>query len=116
MTKGDVIKGEKTDHPIVFIKNDVDDQFIGCMITHSSSDLYPNNIGLKSAHFFEKDDEGNDWKIKYDNSYFVELYLIKRNDWGPYKIKGRLTQDGVEFVEKYLKGKTPIWWNEYNKK
>ena len=113
MIKGDIVKGVKTLHPIVFLKREGEDQFIGCIITHSSSADYPNNIGLQPEHFFEKDENEINFEVLYDKSYFVKLSLIKKNDWGPFKTKGKLTQSGIDFIETYLKKTQPTLWRDY---
>ena len=112
-SKGDILIGRVTVHPIVFLKRETDDQFIGCIITHSTSKRYPDNIGLKPEHFIDRDSTGKNYKIIYDRSYFVGFNTVKKNDWGPFKKVGRLTIAGIEFIESYLTKTEPTLWRNY---
>ena len=116
MIKGEIVKGKGTIHPIVILKIENADQFIGCIITHASSTKYPDNIGLKPEHFSCNDDNGNYYEVQFDNSYFVNLNLIKKSDWGPFIKCGCLTEIGTDFIESYLKQNKPILWKDYLKK
>ena len=113
MKKGDIIKGRKTVHPIVFLKKENEDDFIGCIITHSNNTQYPNNIGLTSEHFLDSDEKGHKYEVEYDNSFFVKLSLIKKYDWGPFEKKGQLTGSGIKHIEKYLKDNQQKLWRDY---
>jgi len=107
-TKGDILEGERTRHPIIFLKEENSDQFIGCIITHSGR--YENNIGLKMTHFKQTDGLGNEYKIQFENSYFINLKIIKINDWGPFIKVRELTREGVSFIENYLNDNRPTLW------
>lgn len=112
--KGDIIGSSKTNHPIVFLRLENDEQFIGCLITHSPTEKYPDNIGLTKEHFIKSDENGSDYKVQFDDSYFVSNAILKEKDWGPFYIKGKLTKEGVRHIEDYLVDK-PESWNDYRK-
>jgi len=109
MEKGDILSSSKTNHPIIFIKWINEDQFAGNLITHSKTDDYPDNIGLSKEHFENR----KEYSVKFDNSYFVSISSIKKDDWGPFKIVGKLTNKGIEFIQKFLSSREPIFWDDY---
>jgi len=77
-------------HPIVFITGNSVDDFVGGMITHQA--IANRNVKMKESHF-----EPN-FKVTYENSYLVRGRFIKSEEWGPFKKKGQLTPEGIEFV------------------
>jgi hypothetical protein len=113
MIKGEIYKGCKTKHPIVFLKEENQDQFKGCILTHATRKSYKDNISLSSKHFEELDNDGKKFESEYSNSYFVNVLLIKKNEWGPFTLTGKLTSDGIKFIETYLQDKKPFLWDEY---
>ena len=113
MIKGEIYRGRKPRHPIVFIGEKNSDQFIGCMLTHSPSKVFQNNVRLKFSYFDLTDENGEKYSTRFSRSYFVNLKLIKKNDWGPYKLTGKLSQEGIEFIEAFIKEKSSIWWRDY---
>jgi len=113
MIKGGIYKGRNTIHPIVFLREENSDKFIGCIITHATQRSYKNNIGLRKDHFETCDKNGKDYEILFEQSYFVKLSLEKKNDWGPFVQKGKLTSEGMEYIENYLKEKESISWRVY---
>jgi len=116
MLKGEIYIGEKTKHPIIFLREENSEQFIGCIITKSKSKTYQNNIALTRDHFEETDKNGNKFQIQFINSHFVNLQLIKKNDWGPFTQTGKLTEKGIQFLETHLKKDNPTLWSDYMKK
>lgn len=108
---GDIIKGQNTNHPIIFISKKNEDQFYGAIITHSPD--YENNILMKEDHFKELDKNNNLYTIRFERTYLVSLKLEKNNEWGPYEKKGELSQVGIKFILKYLEKENPILWSEY---
>ena len=111
---GDIIRGRKTNHPIIFLSSKNDDQFHGGIITHASA--YDNNIAMLQEHFKEQSIEGVKFMVQYDKTYFVKLKLCKLNDWGPFKKEGELTSAGIKFVEDEIKEKHQIYWRDYIQK
>jgi hypothetical protein len=112
-TKGDILIGEKTNHPIVYLREKDTDSFIGCIITHSNTNDYKNNITLVPEHFETHNKDKNKYRVRYDGSYFVKLNLIKKTEWGPFTKEGKLTKTGIEFIENNLEKIDPILWREY---
>lgn len=110
-TFGDILKGERTNHPIIFLKQRDNEQFYGCIITHSKK--FKNNIPFLEEHFETINTNGNRYKVTYDNSYFTKLKLIKKNEWGPYEKVGMLTQDGKASIQNQIKMEKPTTWENY---
>ena len=107
--KGDIIQGAKRNkdesyHPIIYFGEIDGSYFLGGMITHSRKF---GNVELNNSHF--------DHKISHDNqpSYFVKNYLIKKHEWGPYRLIGNLSDVGVRFIESNLKQSKPEIWENY---
>ena len=109
---GDILKGTRRGkneafHPIIYLgeasQNQID-FFIGGMITHSKKF---RNIKFKDIHY----------KVKIDNdsrsSYFVNNYLYKKQEWGPFRIIGKLSKEGIGFVLDNIKGSKPEIWEKY---
>ena len=113
MTKGDILKGEKTNHPIVYLNKRDDFYFIGCILTHSSTKEYKNNISLLPQHFETIDENNNNYMVIYDGTYFVKLQLLKKEEWGRYKKVGKLNNSGINFIEMYIKHSDPVAWRDY---
>jgi len=76
MTKGEIFAGMQTKHPIVFLREENSEQFIGCIITKAKTETYQNNIALMREHFEENDEKGNKFQIQFINSHFVKLKLM----------------------------------------
>src|ERR1700712_3155319 len=103
--KGDILYAEnninkqsKTPHYIIYLKPHPgnDNLFIGAMLTHASIN---GNIPLQKDHFVEADENGNKYKITYNNSLVINHPIYKKNDWMPFEKFGQLTQKGIEFIE-----------------
>ena len=113
MERGDILRGRKTYHPIIFLETIDDDQFKGCVLTHLKN--HSDNFPFQVSHFLEKDTAGNDFKVKFDSSYFVKLVFIKKKEWGPFVKVGQLTQEGLSFIYDQTNGKNPVYWDDYVK-
>jgi hypothetical protein len=113
MTKGDILRGRKTNHPIVFLRQINIDQFAACILTHSNNSEFPDNVQLSPDHFLSNDSHGRPFKTQYDNSYFVAIELIKEQDWGPFIKTGRLSQEGIRYIESQIIVLEPLKWAEY---
>ena len=107
--------GKNTFHPIVFLREENADQFIGCIITKSKTETYQNNIAFLPDHFEKNDDNGDKFRTQFINSHFVKLNLIKKKDWGPYIKTGKLSPKGLQFIESHLKNADPTLWADYMK-
>lgn len=112
-SKGDIIYGRrKSDaiHPIIYLADKDSFFFYGAMITHSSQN---ENILMKPEHFFEYNENHKKFEVQFHNSSIVNCTLLKKNEWFPFRLVGRLTDLGIEFVEFHLKLETAITWEEY---
>lgn len=101
MTEGEIYFGKKNlkgKHPIVFL-SDIDEYtFNGLMLTHSTIN---NNAKLSTRHF--------EWTIdNFDtnNTHAVRRKLIKKNEWKPFVLVGKLSGEGLSFVKSLIKGQT----------
>ncbi len=111
--KGDIIKGAKTRHPIIYLEDRDQDTFRGLVITHSQTENYSDNIQLQKQHFENQDENGSPFEVVFDNSFVVGKYMIKRNDWGPYTKKGQLTEIGILYIEEKIAEEDSVYWNIY---
>lgn len=115
-TKGEILIGSKTNHPIIYLREKDKTYFIGCIITHSNEKNYRNNVTFLPEHFETHDSDNNEYKVVYEDSYFVNLELIKKMEWGPFTRVGKLTIVGIEHLEKHLGQSDSTEWKEYIKK
>lgn len=107
INKGDIfspnihdVKGKNHDHDhyIVFLQPYPENYYfyIGALLTHSTIN---GNIPLLKNHFIEKDQNGNIYKIKFDKSLIANHPVYKKNDLDKSNLVGRLSEEGVAFVE-----------------
>lgn len=106
--KGDILlpanKVEQNDwlnglyHPAVVWDDDYDGNgdFRGIMITHRKPTKSFNNILMDTTHF----ETGHE--VRFSDSHFVNQIFIKFQNWGPFKLAGKLTPDGINFIENRL--------------
>lgn len=108
ISKGDIFSsnihtaaGKKHDHYIVFLRfyPENDQFYIGALLTHSKIN---GNIPLLKYHFIEKDKNGNIYKVKFDKSLVANHPVYKKNDLDMSNLVGRLSEEGVAFVEKNI--------------
>lgn len=103
MVKGDIYTGAKLGHPFIFYKNmdDHGDQFLACMVTHSGR--YHENIPMRQEHFKVLDDNGQIYKFQFEkDTHLTCRKLIKKSDYGTFEQCGKLTPDGISFVEMHI--------------
>lgn len=100
-------------HYIIFYDGYDESEFVGSMLTSSSK--YEENIEFKEFHFIKEDQDGNNFKITCNNSRFVPVKLYKPEEWGPYKLVGKLSKEGVAFVDEHIAQTAPVYWREYIK-
>lgn len=89
-------------HPIIYIRDLSAGEFIGTFLTH---DGRLGNYRLEVRHFNQNPDPNR-------ISYFVGNYLIKRADWGPFRVIGLLSEEGLDQVERVLERTEPRRWDE----
>ena len=106
--KGDILMGAKRGHDEAFHRvvylDGPDDAPLRVVLT--SSNRYPCNKLLQPQHI-----ESGAMTV---GQYFVAHRLQKLKDWGPYRTIGRLTAEGVEFVESELPAGS-LQWGDYIK-
>lgn len=112
-TKGDILlpsnKVAKKDwlnglfHPAVVWDDNYDgnSDFRGIMLTHTPPNGNFANILMAKNHF----EPG--YKVVFSKTYFVNQVFIKFYGWGPFELVGKLTNDGVEFLEMHVDKASP---------
>ncbi len=116
MTKGDIVIGEgntnatypKNGHPIVFIKENDPDTFIGLML--STKSYRGMNRKMEAVHFEALDENEVEFEFKYNNTHVVPLNLLKKTEWKPFRRIGQLTPEGLLYVEEVIAGTEPVYW------
>lgn len=111
MQKGDIFTAKDrvaNPHPIIFLEQKNDEEFIACII---SSKPIGKNIPMSLEHFLVNDESGNPYEIQFNNSHLVpDVQFIKLYDWvNTNKVKGRLTDSGISFIEHHLTGPTVLF-------
>lgn len=81
--------------------------FMGAMLT--SSDKH-GNTPLQIGHFETTDPSGNPWQITYKNSHVVSQLFYKKDEWGPFSLVGRMTNEGLNFILQTIGGTTPSYF------
>jgi len=112
MTKGDIVWAkdrEKNPHPIVFLKQINDYSFKAVILSTKPT---KGNLLMCPSHF--RND--TQYSFKFRNTYLVTTYtFIKMGNWIEIgNIVGRLTDEGIEFVDRNLPNQqvshnAPIW-------
>lgn len=74
------------------------------MLTHHEGS---GNLKFEESHFALKK-----W-MDYRPSYIVNSFLLKKNEWGPFTIIGRLSESGLEFLKQNVVNTEPIRWEDY---
>lgn len=122
--KGDIIKSEKKHelwelyHPAIIWENTDDNQdtFTGIMLTTEPDWKGHKNIELSiETHITFSQNKYRDIWLK-GKSYFVTEKLIKKHDWGPFEVIGRLTEDGINYIDGHLSQNRPRTFKEYRQK
>ncbi len=105
--KGDILEGEgvKAIHPIVFYEDRNPHTVVGLMIT--TEPRYKDNVLMKESHFEPTDENDTPYKIVFKNSHLVRAKFIKKQDWEPFDKVGKLTNEGVAFIESQVADKQP---------
>lgn len=114
MNKGDIIYANKrnAEHPIIFLEPEKEyDLFIGVMLTKSGE--FADNISMKEEHFVKYSPSGREYLITYRNSHFVKARFLKRTDWTPFRLVGKLTEEGLRFVESHVNTEPKTLWDDY---
>lgn len=85
-------------HPAV-VWNDFYDgnsDFLGIMLTHTARNGQFDNILMAANHF----EYG--YEVVFSNTHFVNQLFIKFQGWGRFELVGKLTAEGIEFIENHL--------------
>lgn len=111
-TKGDIILPVKKVgrsglnsglfHPAIVWEDFQEGDFLGIMLTHSSPNSRYQNILMEPCHF----EEG--FEFSFSNTHFVNQLFVKFYDWGPFVVRGRISKEGIFFLEKNLTNRDAI--------
>lgn len=82
-------------HPAVVWDDmyDGNSDYQGIMLTHTVPNGKFENILMASNHF--KDGH----EVVFSNTHFVNQIFVKFQGWSPFDLVGRLTTQGIEFIE-----------------
>ncbi|MDL2141696.1 hypothetical protein QQY79_04125 [Flavobacterium tructae] len=113
--KGDILEAANREltkgrHFIIYYEGFSQDDFIGGMITHSEIN---GNLKMDINHFEILDENGEEYKVIYDDSYIVNAKLIKPHVWGPYTKVGSLSVSGITFFENNIAELEPQTFANY---
>jgi len=87
---------------------DGNSDFHGIMLTHSQPNGHFENILMAENHFEVEHEVG------FLNTHFVNQIFVKFQTWGDFKFVGRLTVEGIQFIEDHLDTNSfPIEFTEY---
>ncbi|KRD10034.1 hypothetical protein ASE21_09940 [Flavobacterium sp. Root901] len=86
-------------HYIVYFEGNPDQDFIGGMITHYNGN---GNVPMQPEYFEINDKNDKAFKVTYDNSFLVVGKFIKPSQWGPYSKVGKLSEEGIQFLENII--------------
>ena len=114
-SKGDILEAthrelKKGYHYIVYYEGHSNLSFCGCMITHSNDS---KNTPMEAQYFETNDDNGNPYKIGYDNTYLVKGKFLKSEEWGPYEKVGALTATGIDYLDEMVSGLNSETFSDY---
>jgi len=70
--------------------------FLGIMLTHSLPNGRFKNILMATNHI----EAGHE--IGFSNTCFVNQVFVKFQKWRPFEMVGRLTSEGIHFIENHL--------------
>lgn len=109
--KGDILQGEKNKrnqafHYIVYLDGS-DNIPVGVVLTHSKD--YVCNKVMKPEHFVDPEE----WFDESKATCLIAHKFQKLEEWGPYNKKGRLTQQGIQFVENLVSSLESQLYSEY---
>ena len=111
MRKGDIFWAKNKDenpHPLIFLDWIDDISFKACILSTKSA--YSNILMLES-HFCKRDQNGKPYSIQFSNTHLIpNVSFIKLTSWLKSDIEqGKLTNEGVEFVERHITEKPILW-------
>jgi hypothetical protein len=104
---GDILWGENNknimdirSHYIIFLgPGRSDDAFEGAMLTHAKT---YRNIQMHDHHFEKTDSKGIDFEFQFDDTLISRERYHKKLDWRPFRFAGRLTMEGLTFVQENI--------------
>lgn len=114
--KGDIIQGQHKDayHPILFLKEKDCTFFYGIMLTKAGN--YDENIPLPEQYIV-KEKGGTKFLFQYNHTNFVNIKLLKKMEWQPFKKIGEVTTEGIKYIEENVTLDEARVWEEFlNKK
>lgn len=118
MISGDIVLGEgnvnsgypQNGHPIVFLRENDQDTFIGLML--STKSYKGMNYQMEVIHFEIYDENSDEYEFKYNNTHVVPLNLLKKSEWEPFVKIGQLSKEGLLYVKEVVAGTKPAYWED----
>lgn len=112
--KGEIVRATKRDRSegfhyiVVWTDFDEGNDFVGIMLTTSTTEEYADNVLLDIDHI------NKDLDFEWQNSHFVNRLFIKFSAWGPFTKVGELTESGIKFISDNLQDIPPVTFDEYD--
>jgi len=103
MNKGDIFIAtdkSKHPHPIVFLETLSEGKFKACILSTKGGH---GNLKMSDTHFTKVDENRNEYTVTFKNSHLVPYRVFEKEElWlSTQEPKGRLTEEGIRFIEKY---------------
>jgi hypothetical protein len=97
-------------HPAVIWQDEFDGEgdFHGVMLSSKLKGKNYLNIPMKEKHFEKGHEKG------YYSSHFANQLFNKSGEWNPFEKVGRLTDEGIKYIEDNLTNLDPIFFIEYH--
>lgn len=104
-------------HPYAILGRYDDDNYLGCMITHASSESRVDNVSMEEGDFVKLDEEGKLYEVRYSivkgiGSHFMRVGLKKHTELDVYRV-GQLTATGLEKLNAIVRKTAPEFWDEF---
>jgi ribosomal protein S13 len=104
-------------HPYAILGRHDSDNYLGCMITHASSESRVDNVPMQEGDFVKVDENGADYEVHYSvkrgiGSHFMRVGLIKPTELDVYRA-GQLTAEGLSKLNEIVKRTKPELWDEF---
>ncbi|MFN8295286.1 MAG: hypothetical protein U0T69_03775 [Chitinophagales bacterium] len=108
--QGEIFWGGKiVEHALIYWGAFDKNRFIGVMLTSSPKH---GNVPLLETHIKRQSNRGKNFEFQFRHTHIVNAKLIKEETWGPYRKVGELTEEGLMFINDYIKDKKPKYANE----
>lgn len=85
--KGDILYGSLRDrnaafHPLIYWEGDMENDFVGVMLTHADSDKFPDNLPILKEYFITHDEAGKLFDFQWNHTYLLLFNYLNRQIGG----------------------------------